>query len=149
MTRIQPSMSFGCGFTWRYSLPTSSDALLSLLSKQMTKRGQRALRLFDLELFLADSMSFIPVQLHVSNFSAEGLNCRLPLHFPPAPRAIHASQPGQFANRSADGNDFHLADRAEDFEIHFRSVGRRSDQMFRGAEPTYYVLLAVIILPKL
>lgn len=77
-------------------------------------------RLFELGLFFADAMRFIPVKFCFENRTIAETNGCDSLEFTPGATAIFAIQASPISNAAPRLDQFHRANLADDFELHSR-----------------------------
>jgi len=63
-------------------------------------------------------MSLIPMQFGFTNKTVEQTHHRKPLQLSPTSRSVHFSQPSQFSNRIANGDDFDIGNITQNLKIH-------------------------------
>jgi hypothetical protein len=71
-----------------------------------------------LELFFADAMSFIPVQLGEPEPAVPQPDSRDAFHLPPAALTIQAPEPGQLTDALADSDRLDVLQLTDELEVH-------------------------------
>jgi hypothetical protein len=94
--------------------------------------------LLELDLFLADAMSFVPVQFSFANRTIRKANGCYSLHFSPPTGSVLPVEPATIANACPRGNRLDSPEFRENFEPHVPSLAQsfRENTTFARTQPT-------------